>query len=68
MPDESSKVRLLFSVAEAAKALSISTRTLWTHSQPRGQIPCVKLGARTLYSPDALKEWASQQMKLNQQS
>lgn len=50
-------VRLLLSQAQAARALSISARTLWSMSQPRGPIPCVRLGGRVLYSLDALRAW-----------
>jgi hypothetical protein len=58
MSDEPTQ-KLLLSAPEAAKALSISARTLWAYTQPRGDIPCVKLGARMLYSPDALAKWAN---------
>jgi len=52
-PDE----KLLLSVREAAALLSISTRTLWALSRPRGSIPTVHLGGRRLYSREALREW-----------
>lgn len=47
--------RLLLSARDAAKALSISERTLWTLTH-RGTVPCIKFGARTLYSVKALQE------------
>jgi hypothetical protein len=46
---------------DAAKALGISLRTLWTLSAPRGPIPCVRIGTgkrkAVLYPADALREW-----------
>ena len=43
--------KLLMSGREAAAALSICEKSLWNHTVPRGTIPCVKIGARTLYDP-----------------
>jgi len=41
---------------EAAKALGISERTLWTLTRA-GEIPHVRLGRAVLYSIDALRAW-----------
>jgi len=49
--------RLLLSVREAARALSICEKTLWSHTRPRGEIPAVKIGARTLYDPRDLQSF-----------
>ena len=35
---------LLLRPRDAARALSISERTLWALTQPRGPIPCVRVG------------------------
>ncbi|MDC0273373.1 helix-turn-helix domain-containing protein [Planctomycetaceae bacterium] len=48
---------LALSPHEAAKSLSISERTLWASTQPRGPIPAVKLGNRVLYPVAGLQEW-----------
>ena len=48
---------LLIGAADAAKLLSISSKTLWNHTVPRGDIPCVTIGTRVLYSPPDLKTW-----------
>ena len=40
---------------EAANALSISTRTLWGKTDPRGPIPSVRIGTRVLYAVSDLK-------------
>ena len=50
---------------EAAKALGISVRTLWSLSAPRGPIPCLRLGGgkrkSVLYPMLELRAWLSQQ-------
>jgi hypothetical protein len=50
---------LLLSARDAAAALSVSERTLWARSHPRGPIPVVKIpGTRTVrYSTAALQEF-----------
>lgn len=53
--------KLLLSPPEAAQALSVSEKTLWSHSQPRGSIPVVRIGARVLYDPRDLLAWIDQQ-------
>lgn len=47
---------LLLTAREAAKALSISTRTLWTYTQD-GTIPSVRIGGSVRYPIDALREY-----------
>ena len=49
--------KLLLSAREAAKALSVCERTLWSMTQPRGPIPPVRIGNRCLYSTEALRQW-----------
>jgi hypothetical protein len=50
---------------DAAKTLSISPRTLWGLTAPRGPIPCLRIGhgkrQTVLYSVTALQAWLSQQ-------
>jgi hypothetical protein len=53
--------KLLLSARDAAGALSVSQRTLWSMTQPRGAIPAIRLGARVLYSIDDLRRWIAQQ-------
>lgn len=50
-------VRLLLGARDASHALSICEKTLWSLTEPRGPIPCVRIGKRVLYSLDALREW-----------
>jgi len=48
--------RLLVSAREAAYRLGgVSVRHLWSLTQPRGPIPCVRLGRRVLYRPRDLE-------------
>ncbi len=47
---------LALRTVDAARALGISERTLWTLTA-RGVVPHVKLGAVTLYPVDALRSW-----------
>ncbi len=53
--------KLLLSARDAARALSICQKTLWSNTYPRGSIPSVKIGARVLYDPDDLRRWINAQ-------
>lgn len=53
--------KLLYSTVEAARALSICPRTLFSMTQPRGPIPAVRLGSRVLYPVAALQSWIDTQ-------
>lgn len=52
---------------EAARMLSISERTLWGLTAPRGPIPCVRLSRGVLYSVDDLRQWLRDQATCNAQ-
>ena len=45
---------------EAAKVLSVSTRTLWGWTRV-GLVPHVRVGKAVLYPTDLLQEWLRQQ-------
>jgi len=45
---------------EAAKALGISERLLWEHTE-RGTIPHIRLGKAILYPVDSLRGWLKKQ-------
>jgi excisionase family DNA binding protein len=49
--------RITVGAVDAAVLLSVSERTLadWTRD---GLVPCIRIGSRVLYSPDALRAWA----------
>lgn len=46
---------------DAAKALGIGQRKLWEMSQPRGPIPCVRVGCCVLYPYHLLQAWLAEQ-------
>lgn len=66
MYSEAHNTKLLLSPREAAHTLSVSEKSLWLHTTPRGPIPCVRLGRSVRYSVDALKAYLSIQERLNQ--
>jgi len=47
---------LLLSPRDAAKALSISEKTLYNYREA-GEIPFVRIGRAVRYSPEALRQW-----------
>ncbi|MBM3995696.1 MAG: helix-turn-helix domain-containing protein [Planctomycetes bacterium] len=49
-------VRLLLTPKEAAAALGISPRLLWSKTKI-GEIPCIQIGKAVRYSPAALQAW-----------
>lgn len=50
---------LLMTSREAATALAVSERTLWTLTN-RGEIPAVRIGRSVRYDPHDLTRWISQ--------
>jgi hypothetical protein len=61
-PPPTDAPRLLWTPRQAAAALQISERSLWSRTQPRGPIPCLYLGPRLpRYDPRALSEWIATQ-------
>jgi hypothetical protein len=54
--------RLLLKSREAAETLGdISERQLWARTQPRGPIPCVRIGNSVRYSLEALRRFIESQ-------
>ena len=49
--------RLLLPPREAAAALSISERTLWAVTAPRGPLPAVRIGRSVRYCVDDIRRW-----------
>jgi len=47
---------------DAAAALGIGQRKLWELSQPRGSIPCVRVGVCVLYPYALLQAWLADQV------
>jgi excisionase family DNA binding protein len=52
--------QLLLKPADAAKALAISARKLWSLTAGR-EIPCVRIGKAVRYDPADLRAWIEQQ-------
>lgn len=53
----SEPTKLLLTAPEAAKALAVSARKLWSLTAS-GEIPVVRVGERSVrYSVEALREW-----------
>ena len=49
--------KLLLTTKEAAESLGICEKTLWKLTQPRGDLPVVRIGTRVLYDPADLQVW-----------
>ena len=56
--------KLLLSVREAAAALGVSEKTLWTWTAPRGDLPVVRIGTSVRYSPAALEGWINKRLQM----
>jgi excisionase family DNA binding protein len=54
-------VRVLLTTKEAAAALAVSDRTLWSLTAPRGPIASVRIGTAVRYRPADLEAWAAAQ-------
>ena len=53
-------IQLLLTARDAAKALSVCEKTLWTLTQ-QGAIPVVRIGRAVRYPLDGLKQWIKEQ-------
>jgi excisionase family DNA binding protein len=60
---EAQAPQLLLTTHAAAAALSVSERTLWTLTHPRGPIPAVRIGRSVRYPVDALRAWIAAQQR-----
>jgi len=49
-------LKLLLAAREAAEALSVCEKTLWSMTAPRGDLPAVRIGRRVLYDPRDLRD------------
>lgn len=49
--------RLLLKPHEAAASLSLSERTLWKYTAPRGPIPCCRIGSSIRYRVEDLRAY-----------
>jgi excisionase family DNA binding protein len=60
-PIDPPQLKLLLTTREAAVILSISERTLWSLTWPRGPLRPVRLGRSVRYSAEALRAWVQSQ-------
>lgn len=67
MENRESLGRLGLRPREAARALGISIRCLWSLTQPRGPLPCLRLGTgrrrAVVYPVDVLKAWMAAELQ-----
>jgi|YNPBryunderm2012_1023409.scaffolds.fasta_scaffold24016_3 excisionase family DNA binding protein len=63
-----SQAKFLLSVAETARALNVSRKKLWEITAPRGDLPCIKIGTRVLYSPADIMAWIERQKLQSQEA
>lgn len=61
MRNTSTPLKLLLAVREAAEALSICEKTLWSITAPRGDLPCVRIKRSVRYHVADLLTWIDQQ-------
>jgi len=54
---------LLLTPKQAAAALAVSPRTLWSLTAPRGPIPAVRLGRLVRYRVEAMADWLAENEK-----
>lgn len=57
MPDEKRPLSKLMSIREVAAHTGLCEKSVWNATAPRGDLPCVKLGSRTLFRPNDVSEW-----------
>ena len=60
MRNDPAAPRLALRPKEAARALGISARLLWSMTN-RGEIPCVRIGRCVTYPVAMLKNWLNEQ-------
>lgn len=59
--------RLALRPREAAIALGMSEKSLFSRTFPRGDIPAVKVGSRVVYFQHQICEWADRELARQQQ-
>ena len=58
--------RLALRPREAAIALGVSEKTLWSITTPNGSLPCIRVGSRVLYAPHQLRRWLNRELTRQQ--
>jgi excisionase family DNA binding protein len=57
--------KLLLTSQEAADALGVCTKTIYSITKPRGPLPCVRIGTSVRYSRRALEQYVSERESAN---
>ena len=47
----------LWNIRTVADETCLCQKSVWNATAPRGDLPCVKLGSRTLYRPEDVEAW-----------
>jgi excisionase family DNA binding protein len=63
--DPAKTLRLLWTCREAAAALNLSERTLWSLTKAGG-LPCVRIGRSVRYDPADIRAWIEAQKSMAQ--
>ena len=50
-------VAKLANIRTVAEQTCLCEKSIWNATAPRGDLPCVKLGSRTLYRPADVEAW-----------
>ena len=61
-------LRLALRPREAAIALGMSEKTLFSRTFPRGDIPAVKVGSCVVYFQHQIREWADKELARQQEA
>lgn len=64
LEDDRGQIRLLLSPRDAARALSICEKTLWSLTK-RGKLRAIRIGRAVRYSVDDLKRWIEEYSENN---
>ena len=54
---ETPVVAKLWNIRTVAEQTGLCEKSVWNATAPRGSLPCVKLGSRTLYRPADVEAW-----------
>lgn len=58
----------LMTIREAADLLNVSERTVWNLTNPRGDIPCVRIGSALRYEQGSLRQWLERKLNFDSKS
>lgn len=65
-PHEPKVPRIALRPREAAVALGMSEKAVWSITVPRGSLPAVRIGGRVLYATHQMRKWLDAQLAKQQ--